>query len=106
LFRKLLTENYLLPPFTNLEFKFLMKMQINMDLKKETMSEMFVKRGVTNDKLITFLRRKKIDGSKPNSIPQEKNVDLPSTKVNPPKENLHLMTHASFVKTMDIGKML
>ncbi len=43
---------------------------------------------------------------KPNSIPQVKKVDLPSTKVSPPKENPHLMTHDYFVKSMDNGKML
>jgi hypothetical protein len=52
LFRKLLIRNDLLPPFVDLESKFLDKnMQIKMDLKNEMMSEMlFVKKGTLNNK--------------------------------------------------------
>jgi hypothetical protein len=55
-----------------------------------------------------FLKKKEADRLKPNSVPQEKKKKkyLPSTKVSPPKENPHLMTHDYFVKNMGIGKTL
>lgn len=81
-----------------------------MDLKKETMGEMFVKWGVPNDKNNSscFLRRKKlIDWNQIQSHKKKKKKKyLPSTKVSPPKENPHLMTHDYFVKNMGIGKTL
>jgi hypothetical protein len=50
--------------------------------------------------------KQKANGVKSNSIPQEKKTYFSVIKVNPPKENLHLMTNFSSVKSVDIGKMI